>query len=259
MREVSPTVSIIARTMPDDDAITVYLEGIGANDFARRARYDAPEDLVEFAGRMCYRSWEPGLNKNIQRTRADQGQYIENILKQEHGSVLEHVTWTFVLQDISRIVTHELVRHRVGVAISQESMRYVRLTDLPMWFPSWALEDRAMMEKARLLLWQMEEFQHWAAQHYGLDDPTSNFTHKKRITSFMRRLAPGGHATSMTWTANTRTLRHVIETRTACGAEDEIRMVFGMVAQMMVHEHPMLFGDFEEQDDGCWVPQWRKV
>ena len=36
--------------------------------------------------------------------------------------------------------THELVRHRVGTSISQESLRFVRLDDLPFWFPDWAQE-----------------------------------------------------------------------------------------------------------------------
>lgn len=259
MKEVSPYVSIIARSMPDDDAIATYLRGIGADDYAWDRRAEEPVDIVEFGGRMCYRSWEPGLNPNVKKVRRDQTSYIRNILQSGHGSVLEHVTWTFLLEDISRIVTHELVRHRPGVAISQESMRYVRLNDLPMWFPDWATEDTELMEYARYLLTEMEKFQLWAANHFQLDDDDAKFADKKAKTSFMRRFAPGGHATTMVWTANARTLRHVIETRTAPGAEEEIRLVFDDVASIMVSECPLLFGDFSKNPDGSWVPKWSKV
>ena len=43
-----------------------------------------------------------------------------------------------MLHNVSRVATHELVRHRAGVAVSQESLRFVRLDDLPFWFPEWA-------------------------------------------------------------------------------------------------------------------------
>lgn len=64
----------------------------------------------------------------------------------------------------------------------------------------------------------------------------------------------------MVWSANIRTLRHVIETRTADGAEEEIRLVFGQVARIMRDEVAALFGDFEVTETGAWVPsKWRKV
>ena len=70
----------------------------------------------------------------------------------------------------------------------------------------------------------------------------------------MRRFAPDGVATGIMWTANVRALRHVIEARTAPGAEEEIRIVFSQVAALMLHEAPALFGDFTEHEDGSWVP-----
>ena len=68
----------------------------------------------------CYRSWEPGLNPNVTRIRTDQAKYLENILASAHGSVLEHVSFTFVLHNVSRVFTHEVVRHRPGVAMWEE-------------------------------------------------------------------------------------------------------------------------------------------
>ena len=154
--------------------------------------------------------------------------------------------------------THELIRHRPGVAISQESLRFVRLADIPFWFPDWALADAELMKRATALLEQMEEFQLWMAGHFGLDEEGVPFHEKKHKTSFMRRFAPDGVATGLLWTANIRTLRHTIEARTDAGAEEEIRLVFGKIAELMRAEAPALFGDYEIAD-GAWLPKWRKV
>ena len=64
--------------------------------------------------------------------------------------------------------------------------------------------------------------------------------------------------TSLT-AANVRTLRHVIEMRTAEGAEEELRLVFDRIASIMVAEAPNLFQDFRRMDDGSWVPEYPKV
>jgi len=172
--------------------------------------------------------------------------------------VLEHVNFSFALHNISRVTTHELVRHRPGVAISQESLRFVRLNDIPFWFPDWALADDDLMRRATSLLEQLEQFQLWMADHFGLDAQGVPFHEKKQKTSFMRRFAPDGVATGMLWTANIRTLRHTIEARTDPGAEEEIRLLFGMIAELMRVEAPALFSDYTVQD-GAWIPRWRKV
>jgi thymidylate synthase (FAD) len=61
------------------------------------------------------------------------------------------------------------------------------------------------------------------------------------------------------WGANLRTLRHTIEMRTSQAAEEEIRLVFDRVAEMMMEECPLIFGDFERQDDGSWTTPYSKV
>jgi thymidylate synthase ThyX len=154
--------------------------------------------------------------------------------------------------------THEIVRHRPGTAISQESLRYVRLDELPFWFPDWAREDAELMKRATALLAELEGFQQWMAGHFGLDDDATKMHEKKLKTSFMRRFAPEGVATGLVWTANIRTLRHTIEARTDQGAEEEIRLVFGKIGAIMLAEAPALFGDYTVTD-GTWVPGWRKV
>lgn len=263
MQDVRPEVYLISAPALDYTAIEEYLEEVGGEEWLDRVQregdYDDAQNLVEFAGRFCYRSWKPGLNKNVTRIRTDQGKYLENILASAHGSVLEHAQFTFALHNVSRVFTHEQARHRVGTAISQESLRFVRLDDIPFWFPEWAQQDDELMHRAMGLLAEMEQFQNWMAHHFGLDEEGVKFAEKKAKTSFMRRFAPEGVATGMVWSANIRTLRHTLETRTAKGAEEEIRVVFNRIGQIMQEECPLLFGDYEVNEDGEWIPGWRKV
>jgi thymidylate synthase (FAD) len=261
MRETTPSVFLVARPSVDVEGMRAYLRDVGGESWLQM-RLDAdPEPnagelIVEFGGRACYRSWEPGLNANVTKIRTDQREYFANILRSAHGSVLEHANYSFAFRSVSRTFTHELVRHRAGSAFSQESLRYVRLTDIGFRVPP-VLEP--IREQVVNLVEQLEEFQVSAAAELGIDDDGVPFHVKKEITSALRRLAPIGLSTDIIWTANLRTLRHVIEMRTAPGAEEELRLVFDKVARLMQAEAPGLFQDFVRQDDGSWVPEHRKV
>jgi thymidylate synthase (FAD) len=109
------------------------------------------------------------------------------------------------------------------------------------------------------LVEQLAEFQVSAAEALGIDAEGIPFHVKKEVTSALRRLAPIGLSTDIVWTANVRTLRHVIEMRTAPGAEEELRLVFDRVARVMKDEAPGLFQDFTQAADGSWVPEHSKV
>ena len=253
-------VFLIARPSVDVDGMRGYLSEVGGESWLERRLAEpdqvAGELLVEFGGRACYRSWEPGLNPNVTRVRTDRREYFANILSSAHGSVLEHANFSFALRNVSRVFTHELVRHRAGSAFSQESLRYVRLTDIGFRVPP-GLEP--VRERVLNMVEQLEEFQVSAAAELELDAEGVPFHVKKELTSALRRLAPLGLSTDIIWTANARTLRHVIEMRTAAGAEEELRLVFDMIAELMFSEAPLLFQDFTRQDDGSWTPAHRKV
>jgi thymidylate synthase (FAD) len=261
MHETTPTVHLIARPSIDVEGMRSYLRDVGGESWLQRRleqegeRNDG-ELLVEFGGRACYRSWEPGLNPNVSRVRTDQREYFANILRSAHGSVLEHANWSFAIRNCSRVFTHELIRHRAGSAFSQESLRYVRLADIGFRVPP-ALEP--LRAQVVSIVEQLEEFQVSAARELGIDEEGVPFHVKKEVTSALRRLAPIGLSTDIVWTANARTLRHVIEMRTAEGAEEELRLVFDSFARIMRAEAPGLFQDFTRRDDGSWVPEYHKV
>ena len=76
-------------------------------------------NVMEFAGRLCYDAF--GRKREETREIRD---YLANIMDQVHLSVLEHSSFTFLLSNISRAATHEIVRHR-HLSFSQESQRFV--------------------------------------------------------------------------------------------------------------------------------------
>jgi len=261
MRPVRPTVIKIAETRTDPEALRKTMETLGVSDagmsmFLERRGLDG-QSLIEFAGRICYESYEPGLNPNVTKIRDAPGEYFRNILMKGDGSILEHSQLSFAFLNISRVCSHEIVRHRVGTAISQESLRYVRPPQIKFWIPDeLSDEQKAAMKKA------VEGAEGAYRDLEGqIDWNELPMDRKKRLTSALRRILPDGLATNMIWTANHRTLRWVIEMRTDPSAEIEIRIVFDQVAEICVRDYPHLYQDFTATTlpDGTksWKPSLR--
>lgn len=256
MKIVKPIVLKIAETAIDYKAIKEGLEQLGFTEFAKKfpRAESAAQNLIEFAGRICYESFEPGtLNPNITKIREDPYNYFENIIKKGDGSIFEHATVSFLFLNVSRVFTHELCRHRVGTAISQESLRYVRPKELKMWLPPDLDGD--------ILMGLMRETEHsekmFKFLEEGIDWKSMDFNRKKVLTSALRRMFPEGMATHVIWTANHRTLRHVIEQRTDPAAEVEIRYVFDKVAQIVTQDYPALYQDAVRTELSDGTGSWR--
>lgn len=264
MEFVEPQVYLIAESAINLDQLKAMLASVGeetATNWLARTKAASKSEgelLTEVAGRICYKSFGLGLNPNVTKIRESSRDYIDNTLSKGDGSIFEHATCTFAFLNVSRVFTHELVRHRVGVAISQESLRYVRPTHLRFWLPP---EFQDKKKEVKSIIEQMEHNYHELEGSYGWDK--MNFDVKKRITSALRRIIPDGMATSIVWSANHGTIRHVITMRTAEAAEVEIRFVFDKVARMMKERFPLIYQDFEytELDDKTrsWHPKYTKV
>jgi thymidylate synthase ThyX len=121
MRQVEPRVYIIGSSHIEP-GLWEYLRDIGhaSWDTNTRAQGDV---LSEVAGRLCYRSWSPfdsanpaETNQNLSRVREGNAEYLANTLRQGHGSIFEHTVINVIFRDVSRVFTHELVRHRAGCA-----------------------------------------------------------------------------------------------------------------------------------------------
>lgn len=265
MQILEPKVILLGTTKMVAEGFSELMAEIGASKFQKPETSDG-EALIEIGGRLCYKSFAVGLNRNVTRVRADSLEYHENILKQKHGSVLEHCYTTFVLLNVSRIFTHEIVRHRAGAGFSQESMRFVRLDNIGMYYPkAFKTEDSVLNAKIQLIFENVVRTSEIAIDEIGkllkIDEQGTPFAVKKKITSALRRLAPSGHTTNIMMTCNQRAWRHILALRTSPAAEEELWPVMHKIGSQLKALHPLVYQDMflaqdEEKKNGYLRDGW---
>lgn len=198
------------------------------------------ERLAEFAGRLCYMSQHNPAKRNTR-------DYLENIKRQGHGSVLEHATYSLLLEGVSRSLTHELVRHRAGFAYSQLSQRYVDESHASFVVPPAIVGDAALEEAWRT---QIESAQ---AQYVALVESlmtryswVADKVHRRKMArEAARSVLPNATETKIVVTGNVRAWRTMLELRSSEGAEMEIRRTAIAVLRVLQQEAPGFFSDFE--------------
>lgn len=246
---------MIGHTTVDESGLRAYLSHTQQDDFMQayeEAVADglSPEEaLVSFYAKLCYKSLvADGRNPNVTRIR-DVRSNIENCFSTGHGSVFEHVWFNFVTTNCSRVMTHELVRHRIGVAFSQTSGRYCRIDKID-FITDPLLAD--VEEEIEAIVKKIQKAYKRMAKATGLTGESKQpFSLKKKITSALRRIAPNGQANEIGWSCNIRALRHMLMMRTSRFAEREIRLVFNQVYEIIKGGWPMLVADaVEEEIDG---------
>lgn len=228
---MEPTVTLLARpAFQEPEHLRVQWMGESSDG----------ERLAEFAGRLCYMSQRNPAGRSTQ-------EYLENIKRQGHGSVLEHATYSLLLEGVSRSLTHELVRHRAGFAYSQLSQRYVDESHASFVVPPAAIGDaglegawREQVEAAQrsyvALVEQLMERYAWVPDK----------VHRRKMArEAARAVLPNSTETKIVVTANARAWRTMLELRAGEGAELEIRRLAVAVLRLLQHEAPAFFSDFE--------------
>src|SRR5687767_9749335 len=173
--------------------------------------------------------------------------YLENIKRQGHGSVLEHANYTLLLEGVSRSLTHELVRHRAGFAYSQLSQRYVDESDAHFVIPPaiagivelegpWRAQMEGALASYVSLVDQLMQRYAWVADK----------VHRRKMArEAARGVLPNSTETKIVVTGNARAWRTMLELRSSEGAEFEIRRCAIMIIRILQEEAPAFFSDFE--------------
>jgi thymidylate synthase (FAD) len=253
-RYVEPEAHIIAESKIDSEGMTAMLASLGVPDWRTDALSEA-EYIIEVAGKMCYMSFDTKLNDNLTRTGGrDNFEYIsEGIVATKHGSVLEHCTVTMAFLNVSRVLTHELVRHRAGAAYSQTSGRYVRTGKLQYFLPKVIRENKLLAKLFDDSISYQEAALAELVEASGITTMggKEGFSLKKQLTSAFRRIVGNGVSNNIIVTYNHRALRHIIEMRTSRHAEEEIRILFEDVYKKLSARFPAIYADakIEEVED----------
>jgi thymidylate synthase (FAD) len=183
------------------------------------------DHLAEIAGRQCYESWSRPNPKT-----ASNADYLANIIRQQHTSVLAHASFTFRLTGVSRSLTHELIRHRF-LAVSEVSQRYIDMTQSETVVPPAFRGD----DVAEVLI------AHDAAVAGHRYNMLVNLAEeagatRKQAREAARCVLPGGTETKMIVSGNVRAWRDFIAQRNAPGADAEIREIAGEILTVL-HNH----------------------
>lgn len=256
---IEPQIYVVSRQVIDRAELRRFLEDEEAPSWYSDTAIPAQE-LVEIAGRLCYNSFNkprPGGNQS----------YIKHIIDVGHGSVLEHATWSFIITGVSRSLSHEWIRHRAGVAISQASQRYIDESKANFILPQTIEEDSVLSRLSEEYLNIGRDFykkivdtvtEKLTAEHMLTNDrpmTTEEKTHiRKMARQSARSILPNATETKIFWTANARTIRNVLEQRASKYAEVEIRRLSNRLYEVMLNEAPHMFSDYQKipMSDGTY-------
>lgn len=238
----APRVYLVGRSGLDAAVVQRFLDDESTSWITDSE--NGAELLSELAGRVCYLSFG---DRQGRRSNRD---YLRNIIEMEHGSVLEHVVWNFIVTGVSRSFSHELIRHRAGWGYSQLSQRYVDESDTEFVEPDLIAEDAELHELWLASIRQAHEayvrLSEGLATKIERDQPALKGRNKRIMArQAARSVLPNATETKIFMTANARALRHFIEYRGAPHAEPEIRKVAVAILDIMRDEAPVLFGDYD--------------
>lgn len=201
-----------------------------------------PERLVALAARLCYSPASiDDLREDI--SRKDVRNLVRRVLSMGHSSVLEHVTYTFGVEGISRATSHQLVRHRIA-SYSQQSQRYVAAS-----FGYVTPKSLSRQEPGR-------------SQAEGGDSLYDRFERHMRTSSELyeelmasgvpaedaRFVLPNAAETKIMISMNARELHHFFALRLCRRAQWEIRDMAGRMLAIARENAPLLF---EKAGPGC--------
>ena len=188
--------------------------------------------LIYTACRTCYSELEPdeifrrAVEGEVDPARMQK--LINGVIESGHGSTIEHVVFTFGISGVSRTLSHQLVRHRAGVAFDQQSQRYVNFKGASTMLPA-SVEDADPDLRSRYddqIDGSLELYGELLAA--GIPGEDARF------------VFPNATRTNLIMTANLRALIHMSGLRLCTMAQWEIRRLFQLIRHEIFQVSPFL-------------------
>lgn len=194
----------------------------------------SPEETIALSAKLCYsKSTIEDLRDKI--SRKDQTAFIEKLMNMGHESVLEHVTFSFGVEGVSRVLLAQLTRHRIA-SFSVQSQRYVSYENgfgyiLPDSIE--ALGEEAVQQYQK----QMDTIESWYV------DWQKKLGKGEKSNEDARFVLPNACETRLVVTMNVRELRHFFSLRMCSRAQWEIRKMAEEMFRICFETAPALFSD----------------
>ncbi len=186
------------------------------------------EKLIESIGRTAYLSFD-------RQKEESEKIFIRMLLKSQHFSVLEHAYASFRISEISRVASHQLVRHRICSFI-QQSQRYVDESNFKYVLPDSIGNNYSLKTKYEKLMEEIRQFY-------------KELLDKGIKKEDARYILPNATMTQIVVSANFREWRHIIELRGEKSAQWEIRKVIIEVLKILKQHAPTCFEDLQIDEE----------
>ncbi len=187
-----------------------------------------PEKTCAVAARLCYSS--VGIEELKEKlTQEKTEDILKKVIKSGHHSVLEHASFTFGIEGVSRALLAQLTRHRLA-SFSVQSQRYVKFDKKT---PEFVIPPKILKDEN--LLKQYNEFLETAQRYYN------TFLEAGIAAEDARYVLPNAASTKIVMTMNARELRHFFELRCCNRAQWEIRDMACRMLKLAKETAPILF------------------
>lgn len=209
-----------------------------------------PEKVISMAAKLCYSSvGVDDIEKNLTDESIDK--FLNMLINIGHESPLEHVSFTFAVEGISRACSHQIVRHRIA-SYSQQSQRYVKLNQFEYIIPQ---EINEIEEAREIFIDAMKKDQETYdklvdilfEKHYnnlikfGKNEKEAKRDAEKKAIEDARYVFPNACETKMVFTMNTRSLYNFLDHRCCERAQWEIRELATEMLRQLKQVAPILF------------------
>ncbi len=185
-----------------------------------------PEKVIAVAARLCYSNASiDNLEKDFTRDKVEN--FIKKILELGHESVLEHASFTFGIEGISRACSHQLVRHRIA-SYSQQSQRYVNFKNIDYVIPDTIKENNQLLDDLKNFIDNVSLLYEKMLNN-GIPAEDARF------------VLPNAAATKIIVTMNLRELKHFFRLRCCNRAQWEIRQLAIKMLKLLKEKIPLLF------------------